>query len=120
MAKKIKKCNHDEVTLKFLKLRTDIMASAGYAKPKYVEFCEEMLARGHKCTLYEARETVSKYVTVYGPGDVTYIVRFSNHRPNRVREARKDCDFFVGQVNFGQWKTTTEAISAVENCFNAL
>ena len=63
-------------------------------------FFAYFLDKGFSIHLYEAKETVSKYVTLeYGL--LKYTVRFSNHRPNFQREARGDCDFFVGVTHFG-------------------
>lgn len=120
MPSKPKKLTNKEVTRALIKKRRDIMANAGYSSPKYLDFCEAMLDIGYRVTLYEARETVSKYVTVYGAGDTEFKVRFSNHLPNRTREIRGDCDFFVGQTHQGKWQSTSQAIAATVEYFNAL
>lgn len=86
-----------------------------YPKAKWIEFCEEMLARGYKIQLYEARETFSKYVTVV-QGDKRFRVRFSNHRPHRTRELGGDCDFFVGVTHTGT-RNTNDAIRATTAFF---
>lgn len=69
-----------------------------------------MLAQGLTLTLYEARETVSKYITVTD-GKLRFRVRFSNHRPHVQREMKKDCDVFVG-VSHSGCVNTAEAIRA--------
>lgn len=99
------------VTPPYLQRRVEALAERGYSKPKWVGFCETMLAHGFTVSLYEARKTVSKYVTVSAPGMAPYKVRFSNHRPIRHREAAGDCDFFVG-VNHNTVSTTEQAIEA--------
>lgn len=100
-----------KVTLDYLQKRTANLAERGYPKSKWIGFCEAMLAAGLKVSLYEARRTVSKYVTVRGPkGTQPFKVRFSNHRPIRAREAGGDCDFFVGVTNLAV--TTTEQATA--------
>ena len=80
----------------FLGRRAAHSAYYGYKKQKWIEFCEVMLAEGYQVSLYEARETVSKYVTVTDPIlGVGFKVRFSNHKPIKQREVERDCDFFV-------------------------
>lgn len=88
----------------------------GYEKQKWVFFCETLLERGYEMTLYEARQTVSKYITVRKDGK-TFKVRFSDHKPIAHREANGDCDFFVGRTNLGI-SNTHNALHAVESFFN--
>lgn len=66
---------------------------------KWILFCRYFMSKGYKIRLYEARRTVSKYITLIKDGK-SCKVRFSNHRPIREREKNKDCDFFVGVTNF--------------------
>jgi hypothetical protein len=73
------------------------------------------MSAGFTLTLYEARHTLSKYVTV-SDGQSEYKVRFSNHRPNKGRELNGDCDFFVGVTHTG-WRTTDHALEAVAEHF---
>jgi hypothetical protein len=75
-----------------------------------------MLAKGLIVSLYEAKETVSKYVTVSSPECGEFKVRFSNHKPSRYREAHQHCDFFVGYNNFCT-TSTQQAIFATLNKF---
>ena len=100
------------VDQKFLDERHKKLLKYGYHKTKWMEFCEEMHSLGLKCSLYEARETRSKYITVIGK-DRSIKVRFSNHRPIKFRELRGDCDFFVGVTNTGV-RTTRDAIAFVK------
>lgn len=116
MGKKIKKATNLVVNQPYLKKRADILANAGYTKPKWIGFCETLLGDGYTLTLYEARETVSKYVTVSMSGYKPYKVRFSNHKPIYAREANGDCDFFVGVTNLSV-KTTEHALLAVKAHF---
>ena len=85
-------------------------------EPKWIYFCEFMLAKGLTVSLYEAKETVSKYVTVSLPERGEFKVRFSNHKPNKYKEVNRYCDFFVGYNNFGN-TTTQQAIFATLNKF---
>ena len=65
-------------------------------------------------TVYEAKTTWSKYVTVshdFLRDGAEYKVRFSDHMPNKMKETMKDCDFFVGKTHFG-WTNTDSAIKA--------
>lgn len=105
------------VTQDFLVGRFRKSEKNGYPKAKWIQFCEEMLSRGYSLTLYEARRTVSKYVTVHS-GEKQFRVRFSNHKPIKHRELDGDCDFFVGITHTGV-RTTDDAIEAVEEYFNA-
>ena len=105
------------VTPDFLEDRARRSVSAGYAKQKWVIFCEAMLSRGYSMRIYEARKTFSKYITVYNSGR-SFKVRFSNHKPIRDREVSGDCDFFVGWTHTGV-RTTDQAIAAVDEFFRS-
>jgi hypothetical protein len=104
------------LTEKLLKERAERCMNKGFPKQKWIEFCEAMLEKGYKLHLYEARRTVSKYITVI-KGKKRFKVRFSNHKPILQREALGDCNFFVGVTNF-KVTTTQMAIQAVEDFFN--
>ncbi len=90
------KANNISVTTSFLNSRI----SPRYGKQKWIEFCEHLLNDGFELSLYEARETVSKYITVKHNGR-EFKVRFSNHMPNKTRELNGDCDLFVGKTHKG-------------------
>ncbi|MGM4911467.1 hypothetical protein [Rhizobium sp. 768_B6_N1_8] len=98
------KANNLAVTPAYLANRTARAVALGYGKPRWIEFCEVALRRGLTVNLYEARRTVSKYVTLRHGGK-SFKVRFSDHKPIPRREAQNDCDFFVGVTN--QTVTTT-------------
>ncbi len=98
------------ITQAYLDGRTDRAELHGYDKAKWIEFAETMLRCGYEVILYEARNTFSKYLTVWN-GSLSYKVRFSNHKPIRHREEAGDCDFFVGRTNFNV-TTTNQAIIA--------
>ena len=91
----MKKAYNQYITEDFLKSRENT------DKPiqKWILFCRYFMSKGYKIRLYEARKTVSKYITLIKDGK-SCKVRFSNHRPIREREKNKDCDFFVGVTNF--------------------
>lgn len=113
-----RKANNVRVTKNFLFQRVSDAKAKGYEKAKWIEFCEKMLAEGYHVKLYEARKTVSKYVTVIFPHDPSqkFKVRFSNHRPIKHREVSGDCDFFVGVTNLGV-TTTDQAVKATLEYF---
>ena len=80
------------VNSQFLQIRID--RAKDYPKAKWIEFCEEMLSRGYTVELREARESVSKYITVWNLGK-SFCVRFSNHGAHKI--PNDSCDFFVGR-----------------------
>ena len=98
--------------------RTAYNAALGFEKPKWIHFCEIMKNKGFEVSVYEARRTVSKYVTVKLDTQ-SFKVRFSNHAPIPGREQKGDCDFFVGRCNFGT-TTTAQAVLAVINYFGCV
>jgi hypothetical protein len=104
------------VTPDFLKVRAERATSKGYTKQKWIAFCETLLADGYHLTIYEARNTFSKYITVKAKGAKPFKVRFSNHRPIAERERAGDCDFFVGVTNLTV-TTTDQALAAVRSHF---
>lgn len=108
-----------EVTWQMLKALSSRYMGMGYQKAKWIDFCEELLKRGYRVTLKEAMGMVSKYVTVHGINDDFYRVRFSNHKPNKKREEKGDCDFFVGVTHFGI-TNTGQAIHATLKHFGAI
>ena len=110
---KNKKANRLIVTKEFL----DSRVSAQYGKQAWIRFCERMMSEGFVCELYEARQTVSKYVTVIDC-ERKFKVRFSNHKPIHAREVRGDCNFFVGITNLGT-TNTSQAIAEALYFFNA-
>jgi hypothetical protein len=112
------KATHMVVTPQFLAARAERSTSRGYTKQKWVEFCETLLSEGYSLKIYEARRTVSKYITVSRKGRASFKVRFSNHRPIADREDRGDCDFFVGVTN-RTVTTTAQALDAVRAHFSA-
>lgn len=110
------KKNGGRFALEDIKKREDSLARAGFAPSKYLGFCRTLLSEGYQLHLYEARETYSKYITV-SLGRKRFKVRFSNHKPIRVREMNGDCDFFVG-VNHTSTTTTADALRAVREYFH--
>lgn len=106
----MKKATNRRVNHDFLRARVEKIEALGYKKQRWVEFSEVMLSYGFAVELYEARKTLSKYLTVIHAGK-RFKVRFSNHRPIRHREEAKDCDFFVGITNL-HTTNTTQAIDA--------
>ena len=110
------KATNIAVTAPFLEQRAERSTSKGYAKQKWVMFCETLLSEGYKLSIYEARKTFSKYITVKGSGGKPFKVRFSNHRPIAERERAGDCDFFVGVTNLTV-TTTDHALAAVRAHF---
>lgn len=120
MRRRPRKATNMLVTREFLKQRADASLAKGYTqRQKWVQFCERMMEEGLICSLYEARQTVSKYITVRRRDDYSrsFKVRFSNHKPIKHREEAGDCDFFVGYTNLGI-QTTDQAITAAFRFFN--
>ena len=109
-----KKVSDLTVTQQFLSSRWP--AGSIYPKQKWVEFCETLLREGYVLSLYEARQTYSKYITVRKAGRSPFKVRFSNHKPIQSRELAGDCDFFVGVTNLGVTNTAM-ALQAVRRHF---
>lgn len=110
------KLTNDYVSPAYLDRRAKAYEGKGYPEAKWSLFCREVLKLGLRARLYEARMTVSKYVTVMNQHGKQYKVRFSNHKPIAEREAAGDCDFFVGITNF-QTTTTDQALEAVKLFF---
>lgn len=106
------KAEYKKVTYEYLHSRT----SKKYGKSKWIVFSETLLNLGYDLTLYEAKETLSKYIYV-SMDDKAFKVRFSDHKPSRKQELDNDSDFYVGISNFGV-QTTNNALTAVEEYFN--
>ncbi|MFV0512529.1 MAG: hypothetical protein ACK5MY_02665 [Jhaorihella sp.] len=101
-----------------LELRQRRTVAAGYPKAKWIEFILTCLNLGLRVSYYEAKTTRSKYVYVSEPdGGRPFKVRFSNHRPNKMKQAAEDSNFYVGISN-GLVTTTDDAIDAVMAYFN--
>lgn len=111
MGKRPKKASHRQINQDFLDHRASLSTKRNFPKQKWIIFCEAMLDEGYEVYLYEAKTTVSKYITVVG-GSKSFKVRFSNHKPNKQKEIFKDCDFFVGMTHLGV-STYNHAINAV-------
>lgn len=111
-----RKATHRNVTYDFLKHRKE--RAHKFPPAKWIEFCEICLDSGFSVSLYEARKTFSKYVTVRRGGK-QFLVRFSNHPPIKSREIRGDCDFFVGRTNLTT-TTTDDAVRAAAVYFSQL
>lgn len=102
------------LTLAYLKTRI----SKEFGKQKWIEFCEILIGEGFSCSLYEAKNTHSKYITVSEKMQPYkyFRVRFSDHKPSKPKENQKDCDFYVGVGNNGVY-TTQDALKAVREFF---
>lgn len=85
---------HREVTEEFLKKR---VGNGQYGVSIWIKFCRYFLERGFYVELYEAKETVSKYITVHGNFDITFKLRFSNHPPSRHRMVDSDVNYWFGR-----------------------
>ena len=115
--KKFRKLSNVNVTKEMLEARASGLNKAGFETPKWILFCMYFIAREYTVTVYEARQTVSKYVTISKAGFKPYKVRFSDHKPIYERELRGDCDFFVGRTHL-QVTTAKQAVVAVLNHFS--
>jgi len=108
------------VTYRFLEDRAAYLKANDWPVSKWILFARDLLEAGYTVHLYEARNTVSKYLTIIEKttGKEPVKVRFSNHKPGQAREAQGDCDFYVGQVNDGPYQTTADARVWVEAHFH--
>lgn len=113
--KRPKKAVDRVVTPEFLAERAKFAKSLGFPKQQWVLFCEALLNRGYTMTLYEAKQTVSKYITVRRDNK-KFKVRFSDHKPIARRELTGDCDFFVGVTHLGV-TTAEQAYHATRKYF---
>ena len=113
--KKYRKAENKKINMSYLERRAEALTTNGWPISKWIMFCAELLDDGFEIELYEAKKTVSKYVTVMLDGK-RYKVRFSDHKPIKYREVRQDCDFFVGKTNFAT-TTTQDALVAVRKFF---
>ena len=113
------KAHNLPITQEFLNFRANRAKNFGYGKAAWIKFCEELLEQGYDLSLREALETYSKYIKVTKKDAETgssFLVRFSNHKPNKDRELRGDCDFFVGITNLSV-STWRDAITAVQKFY---
>jgi hypothetical protein len=110
------KANNVFIDERYLIARSKKSTDRGYEQQKWIKFCLYLIEKGYRVKLYEARQTFSKYVTVV-KNKKEFKVRFSNHKPNYIREMKEDCDFFVGVTNTG-FRTTDDAIAAVNGFFS--
>ncbi len=120
MVRRFKKFSGEVVTLRDIRRRMAMHIGMGYTPARWLEFCRIMLEDGYKVTVKETMGTKSKYVRVHGAGDVTFLVRFSEHKPNKFRYREGHCDFWVGPVIGGDYVKMTDAVKATRDCFNAL
>ena len=85
--------------------------SKNYSPPKFLLFAMKMAQNGWAVSIHEVK--VSKYVFILKE-DRLIKIRFSNHKPNRIRENQEDCDYYVG-VSHKQVSTTKELINKLIN-----
>jgi len=97
----------------FIRKQKKKSEALGYNPAKWVLFSEFMLRMGFMVSVYDAKRTVSKYVRVH-QGKKHFQVRFSNHMPNKDRELRGDCDFFVGVTHTGITRTIDAVKATLE------
>jgi len=74
-----------------------------HPRTKWSVFCELCLKESFTVYLDPAWTTVSKYITVINKDKTKkFKVRFSNHKPNYIKETMsKDCNFYVGKTHTG-------------------
>lgn len=106
---------HRLVTREFLDRR---VGNGKYGRSVWVRYCDVMLDQGYAVEIYEAKDTVSKYITVTGNFDITYKVRFSNHPPSYVRMLDSDVNMVVGYSRDGIRWTLEDAIIATLKWFD--
>lgn len=107
------KIRGDKISSAYIDTLAIRYAAKGYPKTKWMIFSVRRMESSYEVFLYEARKTVSKYITVRNPlNGKIFTVRFSNHKPIAHLEARGSCDFFVGRTNLAV-TNTTQALEAV-------
>jgi hypothetical protein len=112
------KADNMKITKEYLEKRAKFSTNLGYTKQKWIEFCEVLLSEGYSLTLYEAKQTYSKYITVHNKHHTkAFKVRFSNHKPIEAKELAGSCDFFVGVTNLTVTNTNM-ALDAVRKHFS--
>lgn len=107
---KLRKNYHIAKPVNLKKVETMIrIYENSFPAPKYMLFVREAIKSGFQVKLYQAG--VSKYVFLK-KGTYLTKVRFSNHKPNFWREAKEDCDYYVGISNFqvSDWQITLKKI----------
>jgi hypothetical protein len=110
--KQPQKVTNQLLTLEYL----DARITQKFGPAKWMQFARHFIETGFDVELYEARQTVSKYLTVISKDGRKYKVRFSNHAPILEREINGDCDYFVGRTNL-RVTTTDMAIINTELFF---
>jgi hypothetical protein len=105
--------NATKITVDYLATVKPRYLNAGYNIPKWIIFSEVMLVNGYKVYLWESKSTVSKYVFITKENN-TLKIRFSNHKPNKLRELNNDCDIYVGVGHLGVC-TTEQVIEFILN-----
>ncbi|NRA76833.1 MAG: hypothetical protein HRU18_01385 [Pseudoalteromonas sp.] len=108
--------NNILITTEYLDSREKATIKAGYSSPKWIGYCREVMSKGIRVEMYEAKSTVSKYIYSI-QGNKVFKVRFSNHRPNKFKQQMNDCDFFVGVSN-GLVTRTEDALKATMEYFS--
>jgi len=81
-----------------------------YSTPKYLYFIQNMIKKGWSARLHQVE--VSKYVFVYRSNTI-FKIRFSNHKPIKWKQMRKDCDFYVGISHQGKALLTEDVINLI-------
>jgi len=111
-----------KVSLELLRSYKRKAEQRDYGVPKWLQFALHFaeqygVKRDVKVSLYSARKTYSKYVTISANGE-NVKVRFSNHKPNFEKELNNDCDYFVGPRHNGRFLDTETVKALVETDLN--
>lgn len=99
------------LTIEYLERLKPAYLKKNFPIPKWIVFAETLLRKGWKVKLYRAIHTYSKYLTIT-KRDKKYKIRFSDHKPSRIKEEEKDCDFFVGRSH-NQVCTTEQVLEKI-------
>lgn len=92
---RIKKVQNKVVDREFLKGRARHMIQFGYPIPKWMEFCQEMLAQGFHIVLTEHKKSSAKYLIVSFEGQAVQ-VRFASEIDHTHQQWDAECQFLVG------------------------
>jgi hypothetical protein len=101
------------LTLEYLERLKPSYIAKNYPVPKWIQFSEELISDNWHVRLHRSKSTVSKYLYI-SKNNKNFKIRFSNHKPNKMKENNEDCDFYVGIGNRGVI-TTSEVLEILKS-----
>lgn len=101
--------------------RSIAIQNKGYPISKWLFCAWACIESGLDVVLYQAKETVSKYLYLADPKqpDIPpFKLRFSDHSPSAGQVDMRDCDFYIGVVSSrSQAQTTEDAMQVIGRYF---